>query len=749
MNPHSSHFMRLGQPALRWQDASPVGNGLIGGLIFGHPRDELIQTNHGRLYEAPDRTPTPCMTHVLPEVRRLLLAGERDAAFALWESEWLKLVPKPVRVGCYLPAPRIALHTETVGLCTRYMHTLDFSNGVDEVSFCDASDPVRRRVFASRADDTLIIELNMTRPTDVELSVLSGSPDDGELVCERRESGLLFSMRCELYSLSGALRLLASDGRAVWEGDCCALEGATHALFAYSLDAVDTSAESLYARLCQLPADFERLLERHVALHAPLMEQVQFSVNDAPSCNDTNEHLLESLDDPAAMNALMMRLFHFGRYLLISSCRPCAMPPNLQGIWNGDRRPIWGSDFHNDVNIQMNYWQAPMGGLTDMMLAMFDYYDSLLPDFRENARQLFGCRGILMCVSQTLCGLAPSHSPLWVTWTGGAAWIAQHYFDYWRYTGDEDFLRERCLPFLREVADFYEDFIDFSGETALFVPSMSPENIPTDGQRTMLAVNATMDVALARELFTNIIAGCEQVGMWLEDVPRWKSYLDKLPPYEVDPETGALREWLYPGLSENHSHRHESHLYGLFPGEEIDADHPFVDACRTSLTLRRVAGLNQQTGWSLGNMSCVWTRLGDGDSAFDALEVLARSCVGPNLFTYHNDWRSQGNTMFWGHPHLAKGSAWGGNHPPFQIDANLCFPAAVMNMLLQVHGSTVSVLPALPSQWKRGSVSGLKLPGGASADIRWADGKASVVLHGSAAARYTVVSPLPLEVTTC
>lgn len=742
----SSHFMRLGQPALRWQDASPIGNGLIGGLVFGHPREELIVTNHGRLFEAPERIDAPLMTHILPEYRRLLLAGRRDEADQLWTDEWNRQLPKTARIGCYLPGPTLALHTETVGLCTQYRHVLDFSTGVDTLSFKDGAHAVCRRSFASRADDALIIDLHMERPTDLRLSVLSGCTDDGELQCTAREDGVLFSMKSELYSLSGAYRLLNTDGSASFDGAACTLTGATNALFAYVLEPTDGLETASFDHLKSLSDDFDVLLARHTALHTPLMEQIQLSINGIESSPDTNEHLLESLDEAANLDALVLRLFHFGRYLLISSCRPGAMPPNLQGIWNGDRHPVWASDYHNDVNIQMNYWQAPMGGLSEMMLALFDYYDSLIPDFRRNAKRVMGCRGILMGVSQTLNGLASCHNGLWLTWTGGAAWIAQHYFDYWRYTGDDEFLRNRCLPFLREAADFYEDFIDFSGEKAVFVPSMSPENVPTDGQKSLMAVNATMDIALARELFTNLITGCEHLGICEEDVARWKGHLTKLPDYEADPETGALREWLYPGLTENPHHRHESHLYGVFPGEEIGPDHPMFEAARISLEKRRVVGLNQQSGWSLGNMACVRTRLGDGDDAFDALEVLARSCVGSNLFTYHNDWRSQGNTMFWGHPHLAKGSAWGGNHPPFQIDANLSIPAAVMNMLLQVHGSTVSVLPALPAHWTSGKVSGLRLPGGVSADIAWNDGKASIRLHGEAAFRYSLVSPYQLEV---
>ncbi len=746
INQLSPHSMRMGQPALRWQDASPVGNGVIGALVFGHPREELIQTNHGRLFEEPDRTPAPEMTHILPEVRSLLLAGQREEAYRLWSEEWKHQIPKPTRMGCYLPGPVLRPFISTCGLCTKYMHTLDFSTGVDTVSFNDGADSVCRRVFASRRDDALIIEIRLSRPSQIIFSAQSGCEADGKLVFENRTGGAIFSMSTPLYSLSGALRLLKAQGDVEWRNGTCAVKNATYALFAYALEPADGRGDASYEHLGTLSDDFDTLLERHTALHRPLMEQVDLSINGITALPDTNEHLLESLDEDEKLNAALLRLFHYGRYLLISSCRPGAMPPNLQGIWNGDRHPMWASDYHNDVNIQMNYWQAPVGGLTEMMLALFDYYDSLIPDFRDNAQRVMGCRGILMGVSQTLSGLGACHDPLWMTWTGGAAWIAQHYYDYWRYTEDDDFLRERALPFLREAALFYEDFADFSGEKAIFAPSMSPENNPSDGQNTSMAVNATMDIALMRELFTNLIAGCRHLNMWTEDADRWEKLLLKLPEYETDPESGALREWLYPGLDENHNHRHESHLYGVFPGEEIGPDHEMFEAVRISLEKRMVVGLNQQTGWSLGNMACVRARLGNGDEAFDALEILVRSCVGSNLFTYHNDWRSQGDTMFWGHPHLKNGSAWGGNHPPFQIDANMCIPAAIMNMLLQLHGNTVSILPALPSAWKSGKVKGLCLPGGVKVDIEWADCKASVTLHGKNAARYTLTSPMDIDI---
>ncbi len=741
----SPHSMRVGSPVLRWQEATPVGNGIIGALVFGHPREELLQTNHCKLFEQPERIPAPEMADLLPQFRALLLAGKRDEAGDLWHKAWYERLGKRARLGSFMPGPILQLHTETVGMCTKYTHVLDFSTGIDTLSFRDGPDGVCRRIFSSRADDALIIEVRLERPTDLRLAAETGCKDDGELVCIAQEDGTLFSMAPETYALSGALRLLdAKCEAATWDGCACKLQNATYALFAYALEPVADQAEACYQHLKTLSCDCETLIARHVALHQPLMDQVTLSLNGIDSMPWTNEHLLESLDDPEMLDALVLRLFHFGRYLLISSCRPGAMPPNLQGIWNGKRVPPWDSDFHNDINIEMNFWQAPMGGLNEMMLSLFDYYESLVPDFQDNARRIFGQRGILMSVSQTICGYASSNRDIWPCWTGGAAWIAQHFFDYWRYTGDDAFLKNRALPFMREAALFYEDFVDFSGETALFVPSISPENVPSDGQSSLIGVNATMDVMLARELFSNLITGCTHLGICQDDVARWEVYLSKLPPYEADPETGCLREWLYPGLTENPSHRHLSHLYGLFPGTEIGPDHPMLEACHKAVDARLIVGLNAQGGWSLGHMACLRTRFGEGDEAFNAVEILARACVGRNLFTCHNDWRAQGNTLFCGHAFLDyRDAAWGGK-APFQIDANLCIPAVIMNMLLQVHGNKVQVLPALPSRWTSGSVKGLCLPYNVRADITWADGKAEVTLRGENAGRFTLSSPWEL-----
>ncbi len=406
---------------------------------------------------------------------------------------------------------------------------------------------------------------------------------------------------------------------------------------------------------------------------------------------------------------LLSRLIDYGRFLLICSSAPGGLPANLQGVWNGDYAPAWSADFHNDENIQMCYWAALPGHLPETALPYFDYYDRCLEDYRANARAIYGCRGILAPIAQSTSGKI--HPGIWLNWTAGAGWLGQLYYDYWLFTGDDNFLRERVVPFLKEVALFYEDFlVETPDGRLMFAPSLSPENVPNRPGASIAALNATMDVAIAREALTHLCAACERLQIEETGRARWQALLAKLPDYQVNAD-GALREWLHPDLPDNYAHRHHSHLYPVFPGLEItpEAAPSLFEACRVAVEKRLTVGLQAQSGWSLAHMANIYARLGNGDRALECLELLTRSCVGPNLFTYHNDWRSQGLTMYWGP----------GIQPPFQIDANFGLTAAALEMLLFSTPGWVKFLPALPAKWSRGSFSGLLCRGGIEAGAEW------------------------------
>jgi alpha-L-fucosidase 2 len=292
---------------------------------------------------------------------------------------------------------------------------------------------------------------------------------------------------------------------------------------------------------------------------------------------------------------------------------------------------------------------------------------------------------------------------------------------------------------MEQVALFYEDYL-FEGEDGRLVvaPSLSPENRPDVPHTGLATVNATMDVAIAREVLGNLCAACEMLGIRAQEIARWRGMLDRLPPYEVNPE-GAMREWLWPGLADNYHHRHQSHIYPVFPGIEVTAesDPELYEACRVAVEKRLVVGLASQSGWSLAHMANIYARLGEGERALECIELLTRAATGPNLFTYHNDWRGQGLTLH-------------GPNPPFQIDANFGLTAAVLEMLVFSRPGTIKLLPALPAAWERGSARGIACRGGVVVDVDWDLGARRVraTLTSRTAQQVTVKFPASLAALT-
>ena len=434
----------------------------------------------------------------------------------------------------------------------------------------------------------------------------------------------------------------------------------------------------------------------------------------------SNEELLLSAYGGSAPTALVEKLWSFGRYLLIASSRETGQPCPLLGLWHGDYRAFWSFVMLNE-NLQMCYWQALSGNMPRLLPAVFDYFEGMMDEFRENARKLYGCRGILIpAVTTPGEGLMQCLAPHIVAWTGGAGWLAQHYYDYYLCTRDREFLVSRALPFLREVALFYEDFL-VPGDDGLYVsvPSVSPENTPgnwlpegkSEGIRT--TINATMGFAIVRELLRNLIEGSRIAGVYAEEIGTWERMLARVPPYQVNAD-GAVSEWMHPLFEDNYHHRHQSHIYPLFPGVEVteEQDPDLFQAFVTAIRKRLVIGLTSQTSWSLDHMACVYARMREAELAVECLDLISRSCVMNNLFTVHNDWRGMGVGMEM-------------KHAPFQIDANMGWSAAV------------------PERWRRGRVTGLLCRGGALVDLEWDRERCFMAARLRAREAQTVTVTLP------
>ncbi len=735
------------QPATRWQDALPVGNGTVGALVYGAIRNETIILNHEALWFRTPKPHLPDIADVLPEVRALLAAGNyREAARRMPDAA----TERGFR-GCvdsYHPAFDLRLEMQTEAAFSAYRRTLQMDTGEAVVAWTENHRRYERQLLVSRVDDVVVlrvaspdkrISLNLwLEPHNLQaITMGAGMPDTTD------RPQLAFSATADSSWLTmtgtyadgnpfgGAARIAVSGGTTEADGGMLRIRGAGEVLVLLKLFANEPAAPAL-ARLKEeitaLPPHWDKLRRRHLKVHQALFRRMTFTLG--PGRAQTVDHLLGKAYGGDVADALIEKMTRFGRHLLISSSRPGGMPANLQGVWNGDYQPAWSSDYHNDENIQMNYWQALPGNLAEIALPFFDYYESMLDDNRHNARALFGCRGIAVPIAQSTHGI--THGGLWMYWTAGAGWLAQLFYDYWLFTGDDGFLRDRAIPYLREVAWFYQDYLIEDADGKLMVsPSLSPENCPDIPDTSMVVVNATMDIAIAKEVLTNLCTACRHLGISEPDLPRWQEMLAKLPDYGINAD-GALREWLYPGLDDNYHHRHQSHLYPLFPGFEISREETpaLFAAARTAVEKRLVIGLTSQTGWSLAHMANIYARLGEGDRALDCLGLLLRFCTGPNLFTWHNDWRGQGVTLNW-------------PGAPFQIDANLGFTAAVQEMLVQSRPDWIGLLPALPKRWESGEIAGAMTRCGVGVTIAWQHGGAeyAAMLHASRAV--TVALSLP------
>ena len=724
-------------PSVGWNDTTPLGNGTLGASVYGCVYDERILINHEALYNWTCDVGYPDISYALKEVRALMDEGKYKEANTYY-TDIIKKTGFRSNKGKFFPAFDIHMIFETEGAFENYKRELDMEKGICTVSYTENGEMCTRTAFASQRDRVVVVSLKKTKPFSVKISLERHDMSDyvDNFYCDEFKS---FAKDGYVYSESktggklhftGMVKVLQTDGKIASGGsdkslnngmsgevalkDYIKIEGARDITLVFNMSASPLDFDSMVNLVDKCQKSYATLLSEQEKDFYALFNKTRLCLTKEE--NASNEQLFLNSYNGKVDNRFIEKMADFGRYLLISSSVGCEYPANLQGLWNGAYSPAWACTFFNNENIQMAYWQAYAGNLSEATLPLFNLYDKFKDDYRENAKNLFGCRGLLLPLfMDNSNGKKENTQPHVLYWTGSSAWISAIYYDYYLYTGDEKFLSERAYPFMKESALFYEDFMVYDERGKLkSYPSNSPENSPNGdfegAKQISVAINSTMDFALLKELLTNLISASTQLGVDEGKRAEWEKMLLSIPEYEIN-EDGAIKEWLHPDFKDNYHHRHQSHIYPLFPGFEINEENnkEIFDAMKVAVEKRLVIGLKSQTGWSLAHMANIFARLCDGKRAKDCLDLLIRFCTGDNLYTYHNDWRNMGVTLKYMHA----------GHAPFQIDANMGFVSAVYEMLLYSDSDKIKLLPALPAELKEGSIEGICARGGAELSIYW------------------------------
>ena len=703
-------------PAVEWTDALPLGNGRLGAMVFGGVGREELQLNEETLWSGgPYRSINPEALPNLDTVRSLVFEGKYKQAQDLANAH---LLGTPLLQMSYQPAGNLFVDFRHEAIPGSYRRSLDLDTAISTTRYAllgtgidDDAAVFTRQSFVSTADDVLVLRVEADRPGALSFETYFDSPQDGKQTSEADDRIAFSGRNISQHGNEGRLRfgvgidLRLEGGTLARRGNRLVVDDATAVTFVIDIatsfirfDDVSGDPDAVLEERRQAVAgkSYEDLREAHIGAHQKLFRRMQLNLGADRSQFPTNERIAQFEDggDPG-LAALYVQ---YGRYLMLASSRPGGQPANLQGIWNKETRPPWGSKYTSNINIQMNYWLPDPANLAECFEPLVTMIEELAVTGAEVAKAHYGSEGWVLHHNTDLWRVAtPTDGAQWGMWPTGGAWFCAQAWDHAVFAGCPEPLVRRLHPLLAGQARFVLDMLRPLPGTELLVtvPSMSPENIHPHGAAT--CAGPAMDTQVAHDLFAAYLAAGEQLG--LTDDPMRAEVLAaraRLPEPRIG-KAGQLQEWLDDwdlDAPEIH-HRHVSHLYCLYPSQQVAPRKTpkLAEAVRKSLEIRG----DDATGWGIGWRINLWARLGEGNHAHDVLRML----LSPSR-SYNNLFDA---------------------HPPFQIDGNFGGAAGILEMLVQSDGQDVFILPALPSDWPSGSIAGVRVRGGLSLDFDWHDGQ--------------------------
>lgn len=693
-------------PAEDWNVALPVGNGRIGGMCFGQPLYEKIQLNEDSVWSGGYRQRNNASA--LPNLEKVRQLLREDKI-----SEAEKIVLEafcgtPVNQRHYMPLGDLIIQHHKADTCEYESRSLDLETAVCETKYSIGGTKFTRRVICSEPAQVMAICVTADKTASIDLKInIDGRDDYFDDNSPVSDTDILFYGGCgseDGIRFASYIRVIGEGGSVGRWGSSIVAEGCDRVtiLLGARTDhrTPDYKKSAENDVLTASEKDFEELLAEHTEDYRSYFDRAQITFEDNADSSLPTDERLAAVKEGKVDNGLVSLYFDFGRYLMIAGSREGTLPLNLQGIWNKDMWPAWGCRFTVNINTEMNYWCAEVGGLGDLHMPLFDHIERMRPNGRVTAREMYGCGGFVCHHNTDIWGdTAPQD--LWMPgtqWMTGAAWLCTHIWEHWLFTRDRDFLAEKYET-LKEASEFFVDFLIDDGRGHLVTsPSVSPENtyITESGAKGSVCMGPSMDSQIIFQLFTAVIEGGEELGIDEEYRNKLKGLRDRLPKPEIG-KYGQIMEWAVDYNEAEPGHRHISQLYALYPADMISVRKTpeLAKAARATLE-RRLANGGGHTGWSRAWIINHWARLHDGAKVGENIAALLAHSTSDNLFDMH---------------------------PPFQIDGNFGAAAGIAEALLQSENGEIQLLPAASPNWSRGSFRGLRARGGFVIDCKWSEGR--------------------------